>query len=213
MSVAIALVAIAAAVSCGANWFSRVRPHRRVETVSKPAATVAIAALAMLVGRDQPKGILISALIGFALCLVGDVALLDAVDSFIVGLGAFLVAHVAFLVMFLQLGLDRPLLGLVGLLLVVVMVVAVGRPLIGSVRTRKPALTGPVVAYLTVISTMVIVGWSTGNLAATIGATAFVASDAVLGWRAFVAEHRWMPVFVMVTYHGALVGLALSLSG
>ena len=33
----------------------------------------------------------------------------------------------------------------------------------------------------------------------------------ILGWRAFVRTHTWMPVAVMVTYHGALIGLALSL--
>jgi hypothetical protein len=31
----------------------------------------------------------------------------------------------------------------------------------------------------------------------------------VLGWRQFVTERRWMSVTVMVTYHLAIVGLAL----
>ena len=36
-------------------------------------------------------------------------------------------------------------------------------------------------------------------------------SDTLLVWRAFVEEKRWMSLMVMVTYHTALVCLALSL--
>jgi hypothetical protein len=32
----------------------------------------------------------------------------------------------------------------------------------------------------------------------------------LLGWGKFVDQRRWMPVAVMVTYHVALVALALS---
>ena len=198
--------------SAVANWVSRARHHARLETVSKPVATIAVAWLSVVVGRDQPAGVLISALIGFLLCLIGDVALLDAVDSFITGLGAFMAAHIAFIVMFVMLGPDRPMLGLVGLSLVAVMVAGVGRVIVGGARATKPKLVGPVMAYLSVISIMVVVGWSTGNVAATIGATLFVTSDAVLGWRAFVGEKRWTATAVMMTYHGALVGLALTLA-
>ena len=44
-----------------------------------------------------------------------------------------------------------------------------------------------------------------------IGVTAFVVSDTILGLEAFVLKRRWMPLAVMVTYHTALIGLALSL--
>ncbi len=205
-------VSLAVGVFAGLNWVTRVRSLPRLETVSKPAATVAITALAVVVGRDQPRGVILSALIGFILCLVGDIALLDAVDSFIAGLAAFLAGHVAFIAMFVQLGLDRKRLGAVGLVLVATMVTLVGRVIVRGARTREPKLAGPVVAYLTVISTMVVVGWATGNVAATIGATLFVISDAILGWRAFVGEKAWMSLAVMMSYHGALLGLALSLA-
>jgi len=52
-----------------------------------------------------------------------------------------------------------------------------------------------------------------GVPAAIVGSALFVVSDSILGWRQFVAEHRWMPVAIMVTYHGALLGLALTLAG
>ena len=43
------------------------------------------------------------------------------------------------------------------------------------------------------------------------GTTLFVVSDSLLGWRQFVRSHAWMAVAVMVTYHAAIVSLALSL--
>lgn len=45
------------------------------------------------------------------------------------------------------------------------------------------------------------------------GLALFVLSDSILGWRQFVGPKRWMPLAVMVTYHGALLGLALTLAG
>jgi len=62
-----------------------------------------------------------------------------------------------------------------------------------------------------VIMSMAVVAATTGNAWGIVGAIAFVLSDTLLGWRAFVAEKPWMALAVMVTYHAALVGLALSL--
>ena len=66
-------------------------------------------------------------------------------------------------------------------------------------------------AALLVISAMTIVGWSTGQPWVIVGSTAFVVSDSVLGWRQFVRPAPWMGPVVMVTYHGAIAALALSL--
>ena len=75
----------------------------------------------------------------------------------------------------------------------------------------------PVQAYLAVISSMAVVGWATGRPAAIAGSALFVTSDAILGWRQFASSstsrgRSWMPLAIMVTYHAALVGLALSLA-
>ena len=70
----------------------------------------------------------------------------------------------------------------------------------------------PVRAYLAVISSMCVVGWATGNWLIMVGATAFIISDSILGWGQFVAERRWMHLAIMITYHVAIVSLALSLA-
>ena len=81
------------------------------------------------------------------------------------------------------------------------------------VRTdrRLPSLRRPVLAYLAIISLMTVFAWATADPWIVVGATLFVVSDTVLGWRQFIRERAWMPVTVMVTYHGAIACLALSL--
>jgi uncharacterized membrane protein YhhN len=68
-----------------------------------------------------------------------------------------------------------------------------------------------VLAYLVVISSTAVVGWSTAMPWVIAGTTLFVVSDSILGWREFVSQKPWMPLAVMVTYHGAIASLALSL--
>jgi uncharacterized membrane protein YhhN len=211
VQLAIIGVSIIAAVAAAANWWSRWRDHGGVELASKPTATFAIGVLAMLVSDDASSGARIAAIVGFACCLAGDVALLPIVDKFVVGLASFLLGHVAFVVMFVLLGLDRWRLGLIALGGVVAVAVLLGRPIVAGAKASDPSLVVPVQAYLAVISSMAVVGWATGRPAALIGSGLFVASDSILGWRQFVSQRAWMPIAVMATYHAALVGLALTL--
>jgi len=204
---------ILAAIAAGANWWAIVAGNTRVETISKPLATIAIGAVAVAAADrgDVDDGVLVAAVIAYVCCLIGDVALLKVVDKFILGLGAFLVGHLAFVVMFALLGLDEWGLGVVAAVGAVIIGVMVGRPVVAGARSENPGLVIPVCAYLLVIMSMAIVGWATGRPPALIGSALFVASDSVLGWRNFVAARSWMNVTIMVTYHLALVGLALSL--
>jgi alkenylglycerophosphocholine/alkenylglycerophosphoethanolamine hydrolase len=209
---AIIAVSIVAALAVISDWWSKWRDRARVEMIAKPAATIAIGVLAVLIADDVSAAALIAAIVGFVCCLAGDIALLPAVDKFVVGLASFLVGHAAFVVMFVLLGLDTWWLGLVAVAGVVAIAVFVGRPIVSGARTTDAALVVPVQLYLTVISAMAVAAWATGRPAAVVGSSLFVLSDSVLGWRQFVTGRRWMPVTVMVTYHGALAGLALTLA-
>jgi uncharacterized membrane protein YhhN len=73
------------------------------------------------------------------------------------------------------------------------------------------ALQKPVLAYLVVIMAMAVVGWSTTMPWVIAGTTLFVISDSILGWHQFVGQKKWMSPAVMITYHGAIAALALSL--
>lgn len=202
-TVVVAVAVLVAAV----NWSSRLVDSDRVEAWSKPLTTVLVIAVAAL--ADAPAGQRVVAVVALVLCLGGDIALMPAVDRFVVGLASFLLGHVVFVVLFVQQGLDRPGMAITAVALAVLLVATIGRRIVAGAASSDPALRIPVTAYLVVISAMTVVGWSTGRPWVVVGSTAFVVSDSVLGWRQFVGEKRWMGVTVMVTYHLAIAGLAL----
>lgn len=203
--VPVVLVLIAAAAAT--DWWSRWRDDDRVEVWAKPTTTVLVIVLALVAGGDVVPVLL--TVLALVLCLVGDVALLPQIDRFVVGLAAFLLGHLVFVAALAAVGLDVPLLALLALCLVGPGVAVVGRRIVRAAAVSSSDLVGPVIAYLAVISVMVVVAWATGIVAAIVGSTAFIVSDSVLGWRKFVGERRWMAVVVMITYHVALVGLGL----
>jgi uncharacterized membrane protein YhhN len=65
----------------------------------------------------------------------------------------------------------------------------------------------PVVAYLVVISAMVVSAFGTEGRWAVVGASLFYASDATLAWNRFLEPRRFGPLAVMVTYHLGQAGL------
>jgi len=205
----LALSLICTAVAALTNWYTRIRPNERLETVSKPLTTILVMWVAVAAGGPTTPTVL--AVIGLVFCLAGDIALLDVVDRFIVGLVCFLCGHVVFIAMFVALHLPHPEWGVIAAVVLIVHAVVVGRRIVAGATAKEPALRVPVSAYLVVIMSMAVVAAMTGNAWGIVGAIAFVLSDTLLGWRAFVAEKPWMALAVMVTYHAALVGLALSL--
>lgn len=204
----IALLAATGAVAL-VDWWSRAVRRPRWEAVSKPLTTVGVIAIAAV--ADAPGGVRVAAVVALTLCLAGDVLLMPQVDRFVAGLAAFLLGHLAFIFLFGQFGFPRAWLGGVALLLAALLVTSVGNVIVRGAASRAVALKTPVTLYLAVIVTMTAVGWATGRWWVLVGSTLFVISDSVLGWRQFVRERPWMPLTVMVTYHGAIASLALSL--
>jgi alkenylglycerophosphocholine/alkenylglycerophosphoethanolamine hydrolase len=200
---------IATALAAVTNWWSRVAHSDRVELWAKPLTTVLVICLALVSGA--PVSQIAVAVVALSFCLLGDIALMPAVDNFILGLASFLLGHLVFIVLFVQYGLHRPTLAGLALLALVMMVTTVGRIIVLSAGRRQPKLQLPVAAYLVVISAMAVFGWSTGLGWVIAGTTLFVLSDAILGWGEFVKDRPWMSLAIMVTYHGAIASLALSL--
>lgn len=220
----------ATAVVMLANWWSRWAGERHhgghdtasdararaafarrtlVETATKPLATVGVVGIAIL--GDASTTAINVAVLALVACLVGDIALLPLIDRFRVGLTAFAIAHLLFILLFAVLGLDRLALGGVALVLAGLMIATVGHVIVQSAAHRDAGLHTPVLGYLVVVSLMAAAGWATGRPVVAVGVTSFVVSDAVLGWRTFVRPLRHGAVIVMVTYHLAIGALALSL--
>ena len=202
------LAVVATAIAAIANWYSRLQRLDRLELFSKPLTTIGAITIAAL--ADGPRPATVAAVAALVLCLIGDIALLHVVDQFVLGLAAFLLAHIAFIVMFAQRGFDRwPLAG-VGVVVCALLVGTIALPIVRGATAKGMGI--PVQAYLAVISSMTVLGWATGNWLIMVGATAFIISDSILGWGQFVAERAWMHLAIMVTYHIAIVSLALSLA-
>jgi uncharacterized membrane protein YhhN len=202
------LVLIATIVVAVCNWFSRWKHLDMVELVTKPLTTVGAIAVAAL--SDGPGSAKLAAIVALVLCLVGDVALLHVVDRFVIGLAAFLLGHIAFIVMFALRGFDRWALAIVAIAGCAVLLGTAAPPIVRGAAAKR--MGGPVRAYLVVISTMCVLGWATGNWLIMLGSSAFIISDAILGSGEFVEERRWMHVAIMFTYHVAIISLALSLA-
>ncbi len=208
----------ATALAAITNWFARWRNNEGLETWVKPLTTMLVIGLAIANDTEiKYSGIAVVALV---LCLEGDIALLRVIDKFIVGLASFLLGHLAFIVLFVRYGMPHRALGAIAIGGAVVLGATAGRTIVRGAARKDPALRVPVVAYLLVICAMTVCGWATGRGWVIAGTTLFVISDTLLGWGRFVSDNetesrvvkdRWHSTAVMVTYHGAIAALALSL--
>ena len=204
-----ATLLVATCVAALANWWSRLQENARVEAWSKPLTTLLVIGLALVSGAPASNtAIAVAALVA---CLFGDVALMPFVDKFVVGLACFLLGHLGFIALFAKYGMSTWWLGGGAGALSIVLIVTAGRRIVAAAAAHDAALRVPVLAYLTVISSMAVCGWATGRPWVVAGTTLFVISDTLLGWRQFMQPHRWMAPAVMITYHGAIASLALSL--
>lgn len=192
-----------------ANWWSRAVDNDAVERWSKPLTTVLVIGLALVSGA--PTSQIVVAVIALTLCLAGDVFLMPAVDNFVLGLASFLLGHLVFIVLFVQYGLENVRLAGIAIVLATLLAISIGRVIVQGAAYADAKLGKPVLAYLVIISSMAVVGWSTAMPWVIAGTTLFVISDSILGWRQFVGQKAWMGPAVMITYHGAIVSLALSL--
>ena len=201
MSFAVWVAVVVTAGLFAADWWAVSNRRRDVERRAKPAAMVGLIAVALLAGAaDSTAGRWL--LVALVLGLVGDVLLLDGTPRrFVGGLAAFLVGHLAYVASFVAVGLDRPVLGWVGALVLLVALVVGRRILPGALADGGSGLGVAVAAYMAVIGAMSITGWATGRLVVGLGVSLFVVSDSVLAMGRFVQERPWTSVVVMVTYH------------
>ena len=200
-----ALLAVTLAFAI-ADWWATWVQRPQVRHVTKPATLVALIGVAVTLTPVDPT-IRTWMVVGLVLSLAGDVFLMLPERWFVAGLGSFLLGHIAYIV---GLQLAPRSLGwtLLGLALVLAAVATVGRRIVQGVAAGDHReMVGPVIAYLVVISAMVVSAFGTAGLWAIAGASLFYASDATLAWNRFLEQRRFGPVAVMVTYHLGQLGL------
>jgi uncharacterized membrane protein YhhN len=209
---------LAAMLAAAADWFAVATRRPRVEYVAKPAVMVGLIGLAvsLIPGSSASDAARPWFVAGLGLSLLGDVLLMLPRERFVGGLIAFLLAHLAYIGGLVTIVMIAGLVGggaVFGLVVAGTMVALVGRPVVRAVRGGRPGLVGPVLAYLSVISMMVVVACATGRPVAIAGAILFYASDAILALDRFVGPRRWGRVATHVFYHAGQGLLVLSLLG
>ena len=207
-AVAFVLLSLTAVVAV-ADWLAVANSQRLAEYILKPLVMVALIAVAATLdpSSDVARVMLI---IGLVLSMVGDVCLMVPTDLFVAGLGAFLLAHVVYVIALISLGVSVGGL-LIGMVLMAALAVVVGRRIVQGAARSDSALAGPVAAYIAVISVMVATAIGTGRFFAVVGAVLFATSDSVLGWTRFLSDFSRSRLIVMVTYHLGQIGLVLAL--
>lgn len=212
----VALLVIAAPVAL-ANWVGVARDDRRLVWAAKPTTLVLLVGAALAIDAEDPT-VRLWFVIGLLLSLAGDVFLMLPEETelplppFLLGLASFLLGHVAYVVGMAG-DIDSWGFAALGLLVVAAAGGVVASRIVGGVKASSPDLVAPVLAYMAVISTMVVFAFGRGVVLGIVGALLFYASDAILAWNRFVTPSRTLRIAVMVTYHLAQLGLVLSLLG
>lgn len=186
------------------------RGVRWLEVVFKPLTTIL---LLVVIGVPHTRfAWLVSA--GVVLSLVGDIALLGETDGvFMVGLGAFLLAHVAYTIAFLGAAVWSPLVPGAAVVVLVSTIWLLRATWMGTARVRVPTL-----AYGVVISTMVVSAWAMiggpNPFApyAAVGAVFFYISDASLALNRFRSPIALVSLLALGVYWIGQLGIAIAAS-
>lgn len=201
---AVALTAASLAVLLFAERAGRAR----VEWLAKPLASLGF------IGAALTQGALASAygraiLAGLGLSMLGDVLLISkASTAFLLGLGSFLLGHVAYAAAFLVRGANYSV-TLATAALLAIPASIVGRWLWPHV---PPPMRAPVAAYILVISAMVALSLGTvathGGSTVLLGALMFYASDLSVARDRFVAPGFVNRLWGLPLYYAAQLVLA-----
>ena len=192
--------------------------HRQVY-IFKPISILLIIAVALLSFLEPVRNLTYTTgvIIGLVLSLGGDIALMfeDNRNAFTLGLGLFLLAHVAYIVAFTLLGRVSVWDGLS-----MAVLLAAGVGFYTLIRSNLGKMRVPVIAYMLVISvmvsraaaTLVSPGFSNEQaLMIVVGALLFYLSDAILAANWFWKPWRHRRVSLVPYYIGQfLIALAAS---
>jgi len=188
---------------------------QRLEYLAKPAVLVCL--FLWLYSGTSLQGSAFWFGLGILFSLVGDVLLISFERMFLLGLIAFLLAHISYII-----GFKEELIAITAwsLILAVFIAINIGRLLrriVGAMRTKgENRLVPPVILYGTVISVMLYAAMSTiynpawkttAAFFVSLGAFLFCASDAILAWNKFVSPVRNGRVWNITLYYLGQLGL------
>lgn len=202
---------VLAGIAAVIDWWGVSKERVSVEFISKPLVIVALigAALAIDASDGIVRGLVLAAL---GAALVGDVVLSTPDARFEAGVFALMVAHVLYIIAFLESG--TLVLGIEitsGLLITAVGLGAMPQILAGAREHGRVVFVG-VMVFGVLAATMATLGAATAEPAAAIGGALFLTSDALLSWNRFVTSAPGGRALVHATDHLGQMGLVLWLA-
>jgi uncharacterized membrane protein YhhN len=190
-----------------------------------PTKLSLVAALLVYIGshwkRFGHKNVWKTLLAGLTLSLVGDALLVGEGELFFgLGLGAFLLAHVAYIFTFKQARDENHEIPFAQKYLLITLGMAVlGIVVFLSLQRDLGSMLVPVALYIGVITTMTVRAinrFRKTNLKSfvrvTAGAFLFLTSDTILAFHTFKHEMEFAPLLIMATYGLAQWGIATGIA-
>lgn len=198
------------------DWIASWRQWKQVRWLTKPGALILLIAWFTQIGGW--RGDLLWFGLGLVFSLLGDIFLQAPPRLFLLGMVAFLLAHVSYITGFAQ----KPIVFDWKLLLPVIVIAFLfywlTRKVAGGLRSRgENKMVYPVMAYALFLSLMFFFAlttlFRTGWLApapalVSLGAGLFFVSDSVLAYDRFVCPVSFGSLIVMVTYHTGQILIA-----
>ena len=206
-----ALAAISLIAAAGYGFWLLQKPPSILRTIAKTLAVGAISVIAWLSGHVWLLAI------GLSLSAIGDALLAGDPKKWLpLGLVSFLLAHAAYVVVFLHAGggigmFRTELIRFAGVLAATAGAVLVFR----LILPKLGPMTAPVLIYMLAIIAMVFTAFALplARWPAMVGATAFLASDGILAVRLFKYDGRAnlsTGLAVWWFYYAAQVGIAVA---
>ena len=201
---------LAVGVSAACDWAAVATGRKKLEYVFKPLTMLLLVyAVAGSEAVSSVQGPVLWLCVALLSSLAGDVFLMLPRDLFLPGLVSFFFAHVAYIVTFApDVELSAPWI-VTAIVLVAIAARYGGRVLEGVAQSGSQQLRAPFVAYMVVITAMVLAASATGSNWAYVGAILFFASDTMIGQSRFVQPFRHDRLAIMITYHVGQVFLVI----
>jgi uncharacterized membrane protein YhhN len=211
------MLILAAIIFAIGHWISIYKSYLPGQVVTKTLVMVSLLVWLYLVTGFSGVSRFFGAAVIF--CLVGDILLLagEKMKFFLLGLGAFLLGHIFFVI-----GFNIPLqpFSFMGIALAVMIAllsgriykhIAAGLAVSGELRLKIPVLAYTVAISLMLLSAMQTIfnpEWKTNaSLLVTLGAACFMLSDSILAHNRFVTPIPNGRLYNMIAYHAGQIML------